>query len=240
MGSHLIVSDSLNLQVHANFCNNLIKIINYSDIERNRILSVKLIKKYILQFDDDGKYFLLKNLMIITTHSSLVGYIFTIYKDVIAKKLDCGEELNEYYKGIEFKNIMLNFICNLNNDIETDLMQYSDRIISSLNILRYFIMRDKENKTGFWNFINEIKIKFLKPLRKAIDLSRAHYKAEEFKVRHDKNDINEFQGFFQALSKNLPELTKERKLNLLASAMITFDLIESILARVNECIDMNK
>lgn len=235
-------ADELNEKIHVEFCRNLTSLIVYSSSERNRKAGVVLLKKYILKFDITGKYLLIHNLMMIIEHNGLYGYLSTLYKDMVAEELNSGQNnISKYCCGNYMKEMLLNNICLLKKGPEIDLMENSDRLISALNIVRFLSIRDKNNQTNIWELIDDLKNSFLKPLRTALDLSRSHYEDELKRVTSGavapEDDKMEIEIANSDETGGMPNLNKDKKMNLLNGALITFDVIESLLARVNECVD---
>lgn len=209
---------NLETEIYKTFTTQLIRIIVESPNQQNSQNSALLLKRFLFQFDDDGRFFLIRKLFEMVEHNPLFGYLVHLYKSMIAEALD-SEQNNLFsgFTGDAFSNILLKYICKLKNGTETDLIQNSDHIITSLNMIRYIAVRDHSNKTGFWNKIGELKEMYLEPLRIDVDMSRAHYKAEEDRLKTQ----GKLDGF-----------TTE----IIPKALNTFDLIESLMSRVNECI----
>lgn len=236
-GDQRIPSDSLELKIHEIFCEELIRIISQTQIKRNSQKAGQLIKKYILQFDQDGRMILIKNLLKISTHNGLSGYLITIYKDMVSEALNaCDTEISMHFSGPELKSLMLQQICVLPKGSETDLLQNSDTIICALNMIRYLSIRDKNNRTNYWDWVRDVDEQFLSPLRVGLDMTRAHYKLEEKRVQ-DGTDDKGADVEISVSGEALPTMTKEYKLQMISSAMNTFEMMESLLSRVNECID---
>lgn len=236
-GDQRIPSDSLELKVHETFCGELIRIISQTQIKRNSQSASQLIKKYILQFDPDGRMVLIKNLLKISTHNGLTGYLITIYKDMVAEALKASDtEISSHFSGSELKSLMLRQICVLPKGSETDLLQNSDSIICALNMLRYLSIGDRNNRTNYWDWVRDVDEQFLAPLRIGLDMTRAHYKLEVKRVQ-DGTDDKSVDVEVSVSGETLPTMTKDYKLQMLASAMNTFEMMESLLSRVNECVD---
>lgn len=232
----LLETDKLWNCPNYNFIQSLGKIIIFSDVERNRKNGVALLKRYILKFNLSHRVRVIKAIIEDEPLRQLHGYVAIMYKNMIGEHMNSGESLPLEFCGDEFQTVILDYVCNLKNGATTDLMENSDLIISALNIIRYFTIRDTENLTSIWTIISEIRVRFLSPLRMALDLSKAHYRAEEIKVNTGESDELFEKLDFNLLDGNeLPKLTKEEKLGSLASAFNTFDVMESLLARVIEC-----
>jgi len=236
-GERRISSESLELKIHEDFCAELIRVITQTQIKRNSQKGGQLIKKYILQFDLDGRMILIKNLLKVITHNGLVGYLITIYKDMISEALNsCDADISHYYSGSELKVLLLQHICILPKGSETDLLQHSDSIICALNMIRFLSIRDKNNRTNYWDYVRDIEQQFLGPLRVGLDMTRAHYKLEEKRVQ-DGTDDKSVDVEITVPGEAFPKMTKEYKLQMISSAMNTFEMMDSLLSRVNECID---
>ncbi|XP_055624622.1 glomulin-like isoform X1 [Toxorhynchites rutilus septentrionalis] len=236
LGAERLNSFNLDLDVHHHFCKALSKIIVYSNIERNRKAGTFALRDYILQFDNEGRYLLTTNLIKTTEHDGLRSFIVTIYKDMLHSELGLDNP-SQWFIARRLKAVILGVICNLTKGIETDLMENSDTILSALNILIFIFIRDKNNRTAIRDYVHEIENQFLLPLRKSIDLARAHFKEEQSSVQRGEDDKSKFDISIDILNGgDIPELTKERKLDMLARALNNFDLMDCLLARVIECI----
>nr|XP_020748585.1 glomulin isoform X2 [Odocoileus virginianus texanus] len=143
---------------------------------------------------------------------------------------------NKWFTGPQLISL-LDLVLFLPEGAETDLLQNSDRIMASLNLLRYLIIKDneKDNQTGLWTELEKIENNFLKPLHTGLNMSKAHYEAEiknSQEVQKSKDHCSLNVG-----REEIPNMPPEMQLKVLHSALFTFDLIESVLARVEELIE---
>lgn len=237
-------SDELDAEIHRTFCSNLVQLLMYSPSKRNRMTGLKVLRCYILKFDTHGRYLLIKNILLMSNHKGLMGYLTTLYKDMIFEDLNSGQ-LSEFTSGASLTHLILKSLCSLTGGIECDIADSSDQIISSLNFLIGLLMRDKNNSTGIRDVIPDLQKGFLGDLRSALNLSRAHYCAEIENVKSGKSlKTDEIMQGTEILNDNmgaercdLGDLTNEKKLDMLHSALSTFDIIDFHLARVNEIIN---
>ncbi|XP_075167233.1 glomulin [Haematobia irritans] len=250
LGHRQIPSSDLDLDIHKSFCKTLCQLVVFSSQTHLRQHGLKVLRQYVLAFDDEGKYLILKNLIATVNHHGICGYLATMYKDLVAEALKTTtSELPKTFSGQDFRSIVLQTICKLPQGVETDLIDNSDKIISSLNALRYFALKDKENLTGFWSFVQDIENQYMTPLRNALDLSEAHYKAEMKKVQEGRDALdmeqlkmldiaigNDGNGSGNGLGLDL-QLDRNKKIDLLNQSLCTFDFIRSLLGRVSECFD---
>lgn len=237
--NEFIKADELDNDIFMDFCNGLIKNIIYSPSKPNRKTGLEVLRMYILKFDTAGRFLLIKNIMKTSTHKGLIGYLTTLYKDIIFEKIDC-EIISQHLSGFNLKQLLFNHICKLENGVQCDLTDSSDQIIAALNFLLGLIIRDKQNKTGIKDHIKSLQSGFLSELRYALDFSRAHFKEEYERVKNgpaynDKTKSMDIEILNDEAG--LDEITKERKLEMLNSALMMFDLIDFQLARVTETID---
>lgn len=232
-------SDELDVEIHRTFCNNLIKLLMYSPSKRNRQNGLNVLKCYILKFDNYGRYLLIINILRISNHKGLTGYLTTMYKDLIFDELNAGA-VSEYTSGACVKHLVTEHLCNLTGGVQCDIADSADQIISSLNFLTAMFIRDKDNVTGIRDLIPDLEKGFLGELREALDHSRAHYRAEIKNVKSGKSEnYNDILKGTEILNDTEPigDLTNEKKLNMLYSALSMFDLIDYQLARVNEVVN---
>uniref|UniRef100_A0A5F9DRN3 Glomulin, FKBP associated protein n=1 Tax=Oryctolagus cuniculus TaxID=9986 RepID=A0A5F9DRN3_RABIT len=116
------------------------------------------------------------------------------------------------------------------------------RIMASLNLLRYLIIKDNENdnQTGVWTELGKIENNFLKPLHTGLNMSKAHYEAEIKNSQENSQAIQKSKDLCSITvgGEKMPNIPPEMQLQVLHSALFTFDLIESVLARVEELIEI--
>lgn len=232
-------SDELDFEIHRTFCNNLVKLLMYSPSKRNRQNGLKVLRCYILKFDVEGRYLLIKNILRISNHKGLMGYLTTLYKDMIFEDLN-AKNVSEFTSGLCLKQLIMDHSCNLTGGAQCDIADSSDQINSSLNFLVALFIRDKENFTGIRSLIPDLEKGFLEELRSALDLSRAHYQAEIENVRSGKSiNVDEMMKATEILNDDEPliDLTSEKKLEMLFSALSMFDLMDFQLARCNEAMN---
>ncbi|XP_030061234.1 glomulin isoform X2 [Microcaecilia unicolor] len=218
----------------------LVKVMTLCPVEHLRKKSLKILQLYIDKLDAEGKYKLFRCLLQTSNHAGMEGYIIQNIKNQIDLSLKTGYGSNCFLGPRLIP--LLHTVHSLPEGVETDLLQNSDRIMAALNLLRYLIIKDPEyeNQTEIWTELTRIERDFLKPLRMGLNMSKAHYEA---KIRSTKEDRQESHNnkticTITAGGKTLPNMTPEMQLQVLQSALFTFDLIESVLARVEELIEV--
>lgn len=231
--------DLLDIKAVGQVLQDLVKVMTLCPIEHLRKKSLAMLQLVIDKFCVEGKYKLFRCLLKTSNHSGLEGYIIQNIKNQIDLALKADTQ-NRWFLGTRL-TALLHMVLLLPEGAETDLLQNSDRIMASLNLLRYLVIKDDEfiNETGVWTELQKIELRFLRPLHTGLNMSRAHYEAEI------KNTIDKKKGphsktvySVSAGGTKLPDMTPEMQLQVLQSALFTFDLMESVLARVEELIEV--
>ncbi|KAM8930035.1 glomulin [Pelodytes ibericus] len=231
--------DLLEIKAILQVVQGLVKVMTLCPIEHLRKKSLQMLQMLIDKFGAEGKYTLFRCLLKTSNHAGVEGYIIQNIKNQIDLALKTDSN-NKLFVGPRLISL-LHMVLFLPEGAETDLLQNSDRIMASLNLLRYLFIKDKEtnNETGIWTELNKIEHDYLKPIHTGLNMSRAHYEAEmkstieKKKGPHSKNTV----CTVTAGGNKLPDMTPEMQLQVLQSALFTFDLMESVLARVEELIE---
>ncbi|XP_075689325.1 glomulin isoform X2 [Rhinoderma darwinii] len=216
----------------------LVKVMTLCPIEHLRKKSLAMLQLVIDKFCVEGKYKLFRCLLKISGHAGVEGYIIHNIKNQIDAILKSNLQ-NKWFLGTRLAPL-LHLALSLPEGAETDLLQTSDRIMASLNLLRYLVIKDNDDETGVWRELAKIEQDFLKPLHTGLNMSRAHYEAEMRRTSEKKKGSHSEKSLctVTAGGNTLPDMTPEMQLQVLQSALFTFDLMESILARVEELIEV--
>lgn len=236
-----VPADELGLTIHKDFCSALIKVLIFSQSKRNRENALKCLKSYILKFDSQGRYLLISNILKMSDCNGLIGYLTVMYKDMIVEEMKSGQT-SMFMSGSCMKKLLLNHFCKLQGGVQCNVQESSDQIMSSLNFLNVMLQFDKKNITGIKDLIGDLEKGFLDDLRKALDLSRAHFEEEINNVKSGKNQPTKLLEEIEVLNGDNynDDITEEMKLGMLKNALLQFHLIDCHLARVNEIINSLK
>ncbi|KAJ8039234.1 Glomulin [Holothuria leucospilota] len=133
-------------------------------------------------------------------------------------------------------------IFHLPQGSQTDLLEESDKIIASLNFLRYLLLRDPKDvdATGIWSVLEQTDKGYLSELITGLELSRIHYKQRADDLLDEKKRAKKAKDA-ETLSvsvggQEIGKMPFEQQMQVLTSAQFTFDLMQSLLGRVNEII----
>ncbi|KAL7842018.1 hypothetical protein SRHO_G00237070 [Serrasalmus rhombeus] len=230
--------DLLDLKPFFSVPQNLVKVMTLCPVQTVRTKGLSVFQLSIDKFNTEAKYKLFRCMLKTSEHAGVQGYIIKNIKNQIDLSLGPGNE-NEWFLGKHLLPL-LHQVLRLPQGPETDLLHNLDRIMESLNLLRYLLIRDKEweNETGIWSELYKIEDSFLKPLRMGLNMSKAHYEAELKNAKENKKSSGTESKAAACTvtveNEKLPNMTPEMQLQVLQSALFTFDLIESVLARIEE------
>lgn len=235
-------TDLLEIKTFLTVPQDLVKVMTLCPQHHLRTKGLKVFQRSIDKFDSEAKYNFFQYMLKTSKHSGVEGYIIKNIKNQIDAALQPGNS-NIWFEGVHLLPL-LRKVLSLPDGPETDLLQYLDRIMESLNLLRYLVIRDKvtENQTGIWTELYKIEDTFMKPLRVGVNMSRAHYEKELHNTMETKKKkIKENSVLSVSVGdEKLPNMTSESQIQALHSALHTFDMIESVLVRIEELIEVKE
>ncbi|XP_051261859.1 glomulin, FKBP associated protein a isoform X1 [Dicentrarchus labrax] len=251
-------ADLLEIKTFLQVPQNLVKVMTICSRHDLRTRGLKVFQLSVDKFDTEAKYNFFQYMLKTSNHSGVEGYVIKNIKNQIDFALRPGNS-NTWFEGVHLLPL-LRKVLTLPDGPETDLLQYLDRVMESLNLLRYLIIRDKvtENQTGIWTELYKIEDAFIKPLRVGVNMSRAHYerelhntmetkrsKTKVLQVQQYSDSVNVFSTEESVLSvsvgdEKLPNMTSESQIQALHSALHTFDMIESVLVRIEELTEVKE
>ncbi|KAK2822172.1 hypothetical protein Q5P01_022237 [Channa striata] len=231
-------ADLLEIKTFLSVPQNLVKVMTLCSRHDLRSRGLKVFQTSIDKFDTEAKYNFFLYMLKTSHHSGVEGYIIKNIKNQINTALQPGKS-NMWFEGVHLLPL-LRKVLSLPDGPETDLLEYLDRIMESLNLLRYLVIRDTvtENQTGIWTELYKIEDVFLKPLRVGLNMSRAHYKRELHNTMETKKSKVKEESVLSLSvgGEQLPNMTPDSQLKALHSALHTFDMIESVLVRIEELV----
>ncbi|XP_047445157.1 glomulin, FKBP associated protein a isoform X1 [Mugil cephalus] len=234
-------ADLLEIKTFLTVPQNLVKVMTICPQHDLRTKGLKVFQLSIDKFDIEAKYRFFQYMLQTGNHSGVEGYVIKNIRNQIDVALRPGNG-NIWFEGVHLLPL-LRKVLSLPDGPETDLLQYLDRVMESLNLLRYLIIRDKvtENQTGIWTELYKVEDMFMKPLRVGLNMSRAHYERElQNTVESKKKKKKAKEESVLSVSvgdEKLPNVTSESQIQALHSALHTFDMIESVLVRIEELVE---
>ncbi|XP_014470802.1 PREDICTED: glomulin-like isoform X2 [Dinoponera quadriceps] len=228
---------ALELKIYEDLFQLIINVMVYRNIDTDRKKAVRIFQEYIGIFNMEARYSVISHLYdTVSEHSGVLSLITGMFKASIVECLDSAPR-NPHFLGRNLQ-LMLRKICNLPHGSLSDLVEISDEVITALNLLRFLLIRDKLNETGVWNMRDTIRSGYLKPLREGIDLCKTHWKVKAMDLeRQRKNDDDDMEVTLTVGGEQLPVMPVADKILFCDQAINGLDMMESILVRVNECMD---
>jgi len=207
----------------------LVTVIVYQDLAELRKLGFSCYCKFVNMFSLSGRYSLYNHLLNTVNHSGLLGWTITSLKNSIALNLSSGGQCQEY-TGDSLARIVAP-LFKLSNGAQTDLLEVSDEILSTINFAHFLLVRDKENISGIQNMKAEIKT-WVNQLEVGLNLSTAHYEQKLKEPFEEQSDMNVTVG-----GRELPAMDEKKMKEVVNSALNTFSLIQFNLVRVRDQVE---
>ncbi|GFR05347.1 glomulin [Trichonephila clavata] len=232
-----ITYDFVELPDFTKFPSVLLNIGILCQIETHRRMAVKIFLTYVNRCDWKGRYHLINQVLCTIDHSGAKGLVINLFKTYLNYHLNNGM-LDGYFMGKNLKSL-LKKLFQLEAGAETDILPNSDEIITTLNFLRYLLIRDRvfPNVTGIRDLLPEITEKFFEPLKTGLDLSRAHYQlATKDASSGRKKEGDSINATVSVNNEILPNIPPNFQKDVIDRALLTFDVIESLLCRVQELV----
>ncbi|XP_031641627.1 glomulin-like [Oncorhynchus kisutch] len=220
----------------------LVQILTVCPIQHLREQGFKVLQLFIDKLGPEAKHKFFRCMIKTSCHAGVEGYIIKNIKNQIELSLKPGHE-NEWFMGIQVLPLLRLVLC-FPRGPETDLLNSMDRVMESLNLLRYLHMRDMDwqQTSSIWSELFKIKEDYLKMLRVCLALSRAYYTGQVKNMREDKKiQAQEAREARVALvqtmtvkNKMVSDMSPEMQYQVLQCALVTFDLMESLVIRIEE------
>ncbi|XP_064640415.1 glomulin-like isoform X1 [Lineus longissimus] len=229
----------LDNQCFTRILRDLIKITVFCPQRELRQTCVKLLPNLVRKFESRGKRELLFFLLKASDHSGFRGFITQLVKDDLNRMFNTTEpdftsnDLEKFFR----------VIFGLKHGAETDLLENSDSIMAALNLMRFLFIRDKpaSNVSGIWSRAATLEKEYFDPLRVGLNMSRAHYKLELENVQKETKERKKPEGIeFMVGGTPLPSMPRDQQLTVLETALHTFDMMSTVLVRVEELIEQGK
>lgn len=153
------------------------------------------------------------------------GYMVDYYRGKLREELMAGRTPStvELYRGVYESSLcpMVSLFATLRDGEETDLLEYFDQYMAVLNLLRYVFLSSAAYGLDLRiSFVRRVKERFLDVLSRAVELSKAHYEL-------DLNNVYKEEGRKKSSSEQI---------TVLQQAVNSFDLLNSLIGRVNELV----
>nr|XP_004552949.2 glomulin [Maylandia zebra] len=234
----------LDLKSFYSVTQNLRRVLTDCPIQHLRESGLQVFQVFINKLDAEAKHKFFRCMLKTSNHAGIESYIIKNIRNQFELSMKWGNA-NEWFLGTEFISLMTLVLC-LPQGAQTDLLSSMDKIMESLNLLRYVLIRDEELRTNedVWEELCRIKEEYLKMLRVCISISRAYYSSELKALREDQKlkakearDAARPTKLVKSITvrkEKVSNMSPEVQHQVLQSALVTFDLMESLIVRIEE------
>ncbi|CAM9155485.1 unnamed protein product [Lampetra planeri] len=234
-------SGLLELKSFYSVSQNLQQLLAECPIRRLREPGLHVLQLFINKLDVEAKHKFFRCMLKTSSHPGVNGFIVKNIRNQVQYLLQLADT-NRWFLGEEFVPL-LELLLRLPQAAETDLLHNMDQIMESLNLLRYLLIRDKETRISveLWSRLSRIKDQYVKTLRVCLSVSRTYY-SSELKALREKQKLKAREARASSrplriipvrqdkVSSSPPEVQNQ----VLQSALVTFDLMESLIIRIEE------
>ncbi|XP_005451205.1 glomulin, FKBP associated protein b isoform X1 [Oreochromis niloticus] len=223
---------------------NLRRVLTDCPIQHLRESGLQVFQVFINKLDAEAKHKFFRCMLKTSNHAGIESYIIKNIRNQFEFSMKQGNA-NDWFLGTEFISLM-RLVLRLPQGAETDLLGSMDKVMESLNLLRYVLIRDEELRTNedVWEELCRIKEEYLKMLRVCISISRAYYSSELKALREDQKlkakearDAARSTKLVKSITvkqEKVSNMSPEVQHQVLQSALVTFDLMESLIVRIEE------
>lgn len=202
----------------------------------------KVVLDYFKCFDSTARCSLYCRLLMTEKHAGLCGLLVDLFRNDLHQSLVAQVPDNPFL-GNNFVQL-LKLVCKLPEQEHTDLLDHSDCVLAVLNLLRYFamVMQQHAQDTPTTRFVVcTIAKAYIEDVKKFLDLTRAHYKLELNRSNERVKAVLSQATTSLSFTKEdslFPSLPPDQEAELLKSALVRLDLLESVLMLALEKIDV--
>ncbi|XP_062853311.1 glomulin, FKBP associated protein b [Trichomycterus rosablanca] len=223
---------------------NLIKIMTDCPIQHLRVKALLVFQLFIKKLNEEAKHTFFRCIMRTSHHAGVKSVILTNIKDQ-AERSSKSKRRDGWFEGTLLLSLLRD-VLSLPRGPETDLLNDMDRVMVSLNLLRYLLIIERNKPTGMWTDLCNVAQNYIKMLRVCLSMSKSYYGAELRRIHENKKvkakEFKEAAGkktiqCMMVKNEALGGMPREAQEKVLQCALVTYDLMESLVIRIEEIID---
>ncbi|CAB0006360.1 unnamed protein product [Nesidiocoris tenuis] len=201
----------------------------HNNVKEVRQLSVSVFPKFLNKFTQDGQYTILFNVNQLSPDPGFTGYAMTLVKERVRFALDSKDPASlKYFTGKKLVDLLLRY-CRITGLVESDLHLHTDLIVTCLNLIRYLLIRDRNNEAELAGYLSTVDETYIEPVKKACAFARGLY--EGYKAEPVDIHVNVLGS-----GNVLPEMSPAEQRQMMNDNLLRVDMIESLACRVSECL----
>uniref|UniRef100_A0A671TCZ9 Glomulin-like n=1 Tax=Sinocyclocheilus anshuiensis TaxID=1608454 RepID=A0A671TCZ9_9TELE len=146
----------------------------------NRGKSLVVFQLFIEKLNGEAKHTFFRRIMKTSHHAGVESIIIKNIKNQVERSYD-----DSWFEGTPLISLLRETLI-LPQGHETDLLHGMDRVMESLNLLRYLLIQERKISTGIWTDLCHIADSYTKLLRLCLSMSKSYYGTELKRLREDK------------------------------------------------------
>ncbi|XP_072539097.1 glomulin, FKBP associated protein b [Salminus brasiliensis] len=234
----------LELRVFYSVSQALVKIMIECPIQHLRVKSLVVFQLFIEKLKGEAKHKLFRCIMRTSKHAGVESVILKNIKNQVEHS-NKSDHNDGWFEGTLLISLLKDAVS-LPQGPETDLLNGMDRIMESLNLLRYLLIKERKNPTTIWTDLCGIAENYIKILRVCLSMSKSYYGTELKRLHEEKRikarEFKEASGEksmrpMVAKNETLGGMSPEAQDKVLQCALVTYDLMESLVVRIEEIIE---
>ncbi|XP_018018202.1 glomulin [Hyalella azteca] len=258
LGAEAVDMVSLDMPCQYEFVQLMCSVITRADKKELRIYAFEVFKKYVTILTIGARYRIFEYLLQTLDHAGLLGFTVTEIKQNIFLSLrDQTDSIkrNPFVGSAMWKLVYES--CKLPDGETTDMLDYSDKILASLNLLTFLFIRaskcnfreetyteaDKQMQEKFSLLdmpyhLQHIEEEFLSPLRNGLQLSREHYE-QKLKMMESGEDPGDEDHDLELYAGGglMPGFSHDQKVQVMRLSLSRFDMINCVLAQTSAAVE---
>ncbi|KAI5628289.1 glomulin, FKBP associated protein b [Silurus asotus] len=228
----------LELKIFHSVSQYLILIMADCPIQHLRIKALVVFQLFIEKLKGEAKHKFFRCIIKTSQHAGVESFILSNIKNQV-EQTSKSEQMDSWFKGTLLLALLRDTLS-LPQGPETDILHGMDRIMVSLNLLRYLLIRERARPTGIWNDLCIIAENYIKTLRVCLGMSKSYYGSELKRFHEDKKvkmkEWKEISGK-KTIQRTIGGMPSEEQEMVLQSALVTYDLMESLVIRIEEILE---
>ncbi|XP_028300715.1 glomulin-like [Gouania willdenowi] len=226
---------------------NLTLLLTDCPVKHLRQSGLKLLQLLINKLNAEAKHKFFRCMFQSSNHAGIQSFIVKNIRTQVERSM------KDWLLGDDFL-FLFSLVLSLPQGVHTDLLHNMDTIMESLNLVRFVLIRDSElrSRAHVWEELCSVRDKYLHMLDICINMSRAYYTVqikelkEDYKVKaknaRDVQRSNRVKNMKNIVVKpeNVSNMSPEVQHQVFQCALVTFDLMESLVARIKEITEEKK
>ncbi|KAG5275900.1 hypothetical protein AALO_G00125760 [Alosa alosa] len=222
---------------------NLVQIMTVCPIKHLKTRALHVFQLFIDKLNGEAKHRFFRCMLTTSNHAGVEGHVIKNIKNQV-DPANCGQ-VSCWFSGEHLLSLLQLALC-LPQGAETDLLHGMDRVMESLNLLRFLLIKEKEKSSSksMWAELCKLADSYLKVLRVCLSMSRSYYGSElktlkenqknKAKERREARKIKKPVREINVRDEKLSDMSEMEQHQVLQCAMVTFDLMDSLAVRIEE------